>query len=51
MSDINAITLDDMNYFWSPNGAPCFITSNWGEMNDNICDVIESFGFQIYYLI
>ena len=51
MSDINAITLDDMNYFWSPNGAPCFIASNWSEMNDSICDVIEGFGFQIYYLI
>jgi hypothetical protein len=43
-------TLDDMNYFWMSNGAPCFVANNW-EVVDDICEVIESFGFQIYYLI
>ena len=42
----NQITLDDLDYFWMSNGAPCFIADR-----DDICEVIESFGFQIYYLI
>lgn len=46
----NTVTLDDMNYFWMSNGAPCFIANNW-DVVDDICQTIESFGFQIYYLI
>lgn len=46
----NTVTLDDMNYFWMSNGAPCFIANNW-DVVDDICETIESFGFQIYYLI
>lgn len=48
--DPNTATLDDFNYFWMDNGAPCFIANNWGVVDD-ICETIESFGFQIYYLI
>lgn len=48
--DPNVVTLDDMNYFWMENGAPCFIANNW-DVVDDICETIESFGFQIYYLI
>jgi hypothetical protein len=47
---INTITLDDLNYFWMSNGAPCFIANNY-DICDDICDVIEGFGFQIYYVI
>ena len=53
MSDNNDnkyLTLDDMNYFWMENGAPCFIGNSW-DVVDDICETIESFGFQIYYLI
>lgn len=48
--DPNNVTLDDMNYFWMDNGAPCFIANRW-DVVDDICETIESFGFQIYYLI
>lgn len=48
--DPNNLTLDDFNYFWMSNGAPCFIANNW-DVVDNICESIESLGFQIYYLI
>lgn len=41
----NNITLDDLNYFWMPNGAPCFIADQ-----DNFCEIVESLGFSIYYL-
>lgn len=40
------VTLEDLDYFWMSNGAPCFIADR-----DNICETIESFGFQVYYLI
>lgn len=46
MSNDTIITLDDLNYFWLPNGAPCFLANSL-----NICDKIESLGFQIYYLL
>jgi hypothetical protein len=42
----NPISLDDLNYFWMSNGAPCFMADR-----ENICDIVESFGFQVYYLI
>lgn len=48
--DPNNLTLDNFNYFWMSNGAPCFIANNWNVVDD-ICEAIESFGFQIYYLI
>jgi len=44
------ITLDDLNYFWMPNGAPCFIANNY-DVVDDFCETVESFGFQIYYII
>ena len=50
ITDPNNLTLDDFNYFWMSNGAPCFIANNW-DVVDNICESIESLGFQIYYLI
>lgn len=40
------ITLDQLNFFWMPSGVPCFIADN-----DNICDIVEDMGFNIYYLI
>jgi hypothetical protein len=46
MSNTTQITLDDLDYFWLPNGAPCFLANDI-----NICEQIESLGFQIYYLI
>jgi hypothetical protein len=46
MSNDKQITLNDLNYFWLPNGAPCFLANNI-----DICEQIESLGFQIYYLI
>jgi len=49
-TDINPITLDDLTYFWMPNGAPCFIASNY-DVVDDFCETVESFGFQIYYVI
>lgn len=49
-TDIEYVKLEDLNYFWLPNGAPCFIANNYS-LVDDICEVIESFGFQIYYLI
>jgi hypothetical protein len=44
------ITLDDLTYFWMPNGAPCFIANNY-DVVDDFCETVESFGFQIYYII
>lgn len=49
-TDTKYVTLEDLNFFWLPNGAPCFIANNY-DLVDDICEVIESFGFQIYYLI
>jgi hypothetical protein len=40
------VTLDDLDYFWMTNGAPCFMADR-----EDICEVVESLGFQIYYLI
>lgn len=40
------VSLDDLNYFWMPNGAPCFMADR-----EDICEIVESLGFQIYYLI
>jgi hypothetical protein len=40
------VTLDDLDYFWMANGAPCFMADR-----EDICEVVEGLGFQIYYLI
>jgi len=44
--DNEQYTLEDLDYFWMSNGAPCFVADR-----DDICEVVESLGFQIYYLI
>lgn len=46
MSTKDNITLNDLKHFWLPNGAPCFLADDI-----DICNSIESLGFQIYYLI
>ena len=46
MSDKKEVSLEDLNYFWMPSGVPCFIADN-----DNICDIVENMGFNIYYLL
>lgn len=46
MSENLKVTLDELDYYWLPNGAPCFLANRI-----NICDDIEALGFQIYYLI
>lgn len=38
--------LNDLTYFWLPNGAPCFVADR-----EDICEQAEGLGFQIYYLI
>jgi hypothetical protein len=40
------VSLDDLNHFWLPNGAPCFLANR-----EDICDQVEGLGFQIYYLV
>jgi len=40
------VDLNDLTYFWLPNGAPCFVANR-----EDICDQVEGLGFQIYYLI
>ena len=39
-------TLEDLTHFWMSDGLPVFIAEY-----DNICDIIESMGFSIYYLL
>lgn len=41
-----ALTLDDLDYFYLANGLPCFI----GNLQD-ICDIVEGLGFQVYYVV
>ena len=40
------VTLEDLNYFWTKSGLPCFYADR-----DNIQDIVEDLGFSIYYLI
>lgn len=40
------VTLEQLQYFWMPSGLPCFVADR-----DNICDIVEDFGFNIYYLL
>ena len=44
--DEKPITLEDLDYFWMQSGAPCFMADR-----EDICEIVESLGFQIYYLI
>jgi len=38
--------MDDFVYYWMDDGLPCFVADV-----DNICDIIESLDFSIYYLL
>ena len=40
------VTIDQLQHFWMPSGLPCFIADR-----DNICDIVENMGFNIYYLL
>jgi len=40
------VTLNDLNYFWTKSGVPCFMATR-----DDIQDVVQALGFNIYYLI
>jgi hypothetical protein len=40
------LTLDDLDYYWMSNGIPVFMANR-----EDICEVVESFGFNIYYLL
>ena len=40
------LTLDDLDYYWMSNGLPVFMANR-----EDICEVVESFGFNIYYLL
>lgn len=40
------IQLEDLDYFWTKSGVPCFMANR-----ENIEQAIESLGFTIYYLI
>lgn len=49
--DIDNITyddtkLEDLNFFWTKSGVPCFMADR-----DNIEEIVENLGFNIYYLI
>lgn len=44
--EFQQVDLNDLTYFWLPNGAPCFLANR-----EDICDQVEGIGFQIYYLI
>ena len=46
MSDKKEVLFEDLQYFWMPSGVPCFIADS-----DNICDIVENMGFNIYYLL
>jgi hypothetical protein len=40
------VTLDDLDYFWTSSGVPCFMANR-----PDIEEIVEGFGFSIYYLI
>lgn len=48
MSNNNSpsIQLEDLNYFWTKSGVPCFMADR-----ENIEQIVENLGFNIYYLI
>lgn len=43
---VEEVTLDDLDVHWAENGLPIFLANR-----DDICDVVESMGFSIYYLL
>jgi hypothetical protein len=43
---MSEVTLEQLQHFWMPSGVPCFLADR-----SDICEVVESLGFQIYYLI
>jgi len=45
-TESNTYTLDDLSYFWTAEGLPAFDANR-----DDICDIVESIGFNIYYLL
>jgi len=46
MSTTDNVKLEDLNFFWTDSGVPCFMADR-----DNIEDIVEGLGFNIYYLI
>ena len=44
--EVPAVKLEDLNYFWTSSGMPCFYADR-----PDIEDVVEQLGFNIYYLI
>lgn len=45
-TDTEEIKLEDLNFFWTTSGVPCFMADR-----DNIEEIVENLGFNIYYLI
>lgn len=43
---VEPVKLEDLNYFWTKSGLPCFYADR-----ENIVDIIEDLGFSIYYMI
>lgn len=46
LQDQPELTFDDLDVIWMEDGLPCFYANY-----ENICEIVESFGFNIYYLI
>ncbi len=46
MQEIKTVKLEDLNYFWTSNGLPCFYADR-----PDIEQIVEGLGFSIYYLI
>ena len=45
-TEVNQYTMEDLDYFWMSDGIPMFIADR-----PDICDIVESIGFNIYYLL
>jgi len=46
LQTIEEVSLEDLDHYWMDNGLPVFIANR-----PDICDIVESMGFQIYYLL
>ena len=46
VAEVQPVKLEDLNYFWTTSGLPCFYADR-----ENIEDIVESLGFNIYYVI
>lgn len=46
LEEVEEVSLDDLDHYWMDNGLPVFIANR-----PDICDLVESMGFQIYYLL